>query len=90
MDALKFEYPDYERLSKSVEGPKRKRVVSVMKRQAARMIEEDEKALKNKKSSSEPKVVVPKKRKASAVKPKTADIEEEIPSTPPALMWRKF
>jgi hypothetical protein len=30
MDALKFEYPDYERLSKGAEGPKRKRVVSVM------------------------------------------------------------
>ena len=49
MDALKFEYPDYERLSKGAEGPKRKRVVSVMKRQAPRMIEEDEKALKKKK-----------------------------------------
>jgi hypothetical protein len=46
MDALKFEYRDYERLSKGAEGLKRKRVVSVMKRQAARMIEEDEKALK--------------------------------------------
>jgi hypothetical protein len=55
-----------------------------MKRQAARMIEEDEKALKKKKSSPEPKVAVPKKRKASDAKPKTADIEEEIPSTPPA------
>jgi hypothetical protein len=83
MDALKFEYPNYERLSKGVEGPKRKRVVSVMKRQAARMIEEDEKALKKKKSSPEPKMVVPKKRKASVAKPKTADIEEEVPSTPP-------
>jgi hypothetical protein len=29
-------------------------------------------------------VAVPKKRKASAAKPKTTDIEEEIPSTPPA------
>ncbi len=38
MDALKFEYPDYERLSKGAEGPKRKRAVSVMQRQAARMI----------------------------------------------------
>jgi hypothetical protein len=37
MDALKFEYPDYERLSKGVEGPKRKRVISVMQRHAARM-----------------------------------------------------
>jgi hypothetical protein len=84
MDALKFEYPDYERLSNGAEGPKRKRVVSVMKRQAARMIEEDEKALKKKKSSLEPKMAEPKKRKASAAKPKATDIEEEIPSTPPA------
>jgi hypothetical protein len=83
MYALKFEYPDYERLSKGVEGPKRKRIVSVMKRQAARMIE-DEKALKKKKSSPKPKVAVPKKRKASAAKPKTTDIKEEVPSTPPA------
>jgi hypothetical protein len=82
MDALKFEYRDYERLSKGAEGPKRKRVISVMKRQAARIIEEDEKALKKKKSSPEPKVAVPKKRKASAAKPKATGIEEEIPSTP--------
>jgi hypothetical protein len=38
MDALNFEYPDYERLSKGTKGSKRKRVVSVMNRQAARMI----------------------------------------------------
>jgi hypothetical protein len=84
MDALKFEYPDYERLSKGAEGSKRKRVVSVMKRQAARMIEEDEKALKKKKTSPEPKVAVTMKRKAVAAKQKTTDIEEEVPSTPPA------
>jgi hypothetical protein len=54
-----------------------------MKRQAARMVE-DEKALKKKKSSPEPKVVVPKKRKVAAAKQKTTDIEEEIPSAPPA------
>jgi hypothetical protein len=46
MDALNFEYPDYERLSKGVEGPKRKRVVSVLSRQAARMVKEDEKTMK--------------------------------------------
>jgi hypothetical protein len=54
MDALNFEYPNYERLDKGAEGQKRKRVISVIKRQAARMIEEDEKALKKKKSSPEP------------------------------------
>jgi hypothetical protein len=46
MDALNFEYPDYERFSKGAEGSKRKRVVSVMNRQAARMIKEDEKISK--------------------------------------------
>jgi hypothetical protein len=35
---LNFEYPDYERLNKGDEGPKRKRVVSIIQRQAARMI----------------------------------------------------
>jgi hypothetical protein len=81
MDALKFEYPDYERLSKGAEAPKTKRAVSVMQRQAARMIKEDENLAKKKKSSPEPKVVVSKKRKAISPKPK-ADLEEEIPSTP--------
>jgi hypothetical protein len=46
MDALNFKYPDYERLSKGAEGTKRKRVVSVLSRQAARMVKEDEKTLK--------------------------------------------
>jgi hypothetical protein len=90
MDALKFEYPDYERLSKGAEGPKKKRVFSVMKRQAARMIEEDEKALKKKKSKPESKVAAPKKRKVAAAKPKTTDLEEEIPSTPPAADVEKI
>jgi hypothetical protein len=30
MDALNFEYPDYERLDKGAEGQKRKRVASVL------------------------------------------------------------
>jgi hypothetical protein len=83
MDALNFEYLDYERLSKGAEGPKRRRVVSVVQRQAARMIKEDEILAKKKKSSPEPKVAVSKKRKAPTSKPK-ADLEEEAPSTPSA------
>jgi hypothetical protein len=46
MDALNFDYPDYERLNKGAEGQKRKRVVSVLSRQAARMVKEDEEAIK--------------------------------------------
>jgi hypothetical protein len=82
MDALNFEYPDYKRLNKGAEGSKRKRVVSVMSRQAARMIKEDEKALKKRKSSREPKVTTSKKRKTASPEPKMAEIEEEAPSTP--------
>jgi hypothetical protein len=32
MDALNFEYPNYERLNKGVEGRMRKRIVSVLSR----------------------------------------------------------
>jgi hypothetical protein len=84
MDALNFEYPDYERLNKGAEGQKRKMIVSILSRQAARMVKEDEEALKKRKSSPEPKVAASKKRKAAAPKPKTAETEEEPPSIPSA------
>ena len=84
MDALNFKYPDYKRLSKGAEGTKRKTVVSVMSKQAARMVKEDEKTLKKGKSSPEPKVATSKKRKAVTPEPKVAEIEEEDPSTPSA------
>jgi hypothetical protein len=83
MDALNFEYPDYERLRKGAEGPKRKRVVSVLSRQATRMVKEDEEALKKRKSNPEPKVIISKKRKAATPEPKIVEIEE-TPSTPSA------
>jgi hypothetical protein len=84
MDALNFEYRDYERLSKGAEGQKRKRVVSVVGRQAARMVKENEEKLKRRKLSPEPKAIAPKKRKATVPKQKAADKEEETASTPSA------
>jgi hypothetical protein len=84
MDALKFEYPDYEQLNKGAEGTKRKRIVSVLRRQAARMVKEDEKILKKRKTSPEPKVAALKKRKAATLESKVTEVEEETPSTPPA------
>jgi hypothetical protein len=81
MDALHFEYPDYERLNKGAEGQKRKRVVSVVGRHAARMIKEDEEKLKKRKLSPEPTTVAPKKRKAATLKQKATDIEEETPAS---------
>jgi hypothetical protein len=82
MDALKFEYPDYEQLSKGAEGAKRKRIVSVLNRQAARMVKEDEKILKKRKSTPDPKVAALKKRKAATPELKVTEVEEETPSTP--------
>jgi hypothetical protein len=82
MDALNFEYPDYERLNKGAEGQKRKKIISVLSRQDARMVKEDEEILKRKKLSPGSKVAALKKRKATAPKPKTTEIEEENPSTP--------
>jgi hypothetical protein len=84
MDALKFEYHDYERLDKGAEGVKRKRIVSILSRQAARMVKEDEKASKKRKSTPEPKVAVSKKRKDETSEPKISEAIEETPLTPSA------
>ena len=42
MDALNFEYPDNEKLNKGAEGVKRKRIVSILSRQAAWLVKEDD------------------------------------------------
>jgi hypothetical protein len=77
MDALDFEYPDYEWLDKDAEGQKRKRVASALNK-------DDEEQLKKKKLKPEPKTDVSKKRKASAPKQKAIDEEEETAATPSA------
>jgi hypothetical protein len=76
MDALDFEYPDYERLDKDAEGQKRKRVAGALNK-------DDEEQPKKKKLEPEPKTGVPKKRKATTPKQKAVD-EEEIATTPSA------
>jgi hypothetical protein len=84
IDTLKFEYPDYERLDKGAKGVKRKRIVSILSRQATRMVKEDEKISKKIKSTPEPKAAVSKKRKAEDPEPKITEAAEETPSTPAA------
>jgi hypothetical protein len=61
MDALNFEYPDYEKLDKGGEGVKRKRVVSILNRKAAQLIKEDEKISKKAKIAPESKATPSKK-----------------------------
>jgi hypothetical protein len=84
MDALNFEYPDYERLDRGAEGQKRKRVASVLNKEAAKLVKEDEEALKKRKLSSKPKIAASKKKKAATLKRKATDTKDEAPSTPPA------
>jgi hypothetical protein len=60
LDALGFEYPDYENLNKGAGGQKRKRITEALN--------EDEK--------EPPRKKIPKKRKASSPKRKISDEEE--------------
>jgi hypothetical protein len=80
MDTLDFEYPDYERFDKGAEGLKRKRIVSILNRQTARLVKEDEKISKKTKSAPEPKVAVSKKRKPEVLELKVAEAREETPT----------
>jgi hypothetical protein len=77
MDALDFEYPDYGRLDKDAEGQKRKRVAGALNK-------DDEDQPKKKKLEPEPKTGVSKKRKATTLKQKAIDEEEESAATPSA------
>jgi hypothetical protein len=84
MDALDFEYPDYERLDKDAEGQKRKRVAGALNKEATKSMKDDEEQLKKKKLKPEPKIDASKKRKATAPKQKAIDEEEETAATPSA------
>ena len=53
MDALNFEYTDYDRLEKGAGGAKRKRIVSILTRQAIRSVKEDQRAIKKQKILAE-------------------------------------
>src|SRR5688572_26126210 len=70
MDALNFEYPDYERLDRGAEGQKKKRVASVVNKEDAKLMKDDEEKLKKKRLRPEPKTDASKKTKAPAPKQK--------------------
>jgi hypothetical protein len=53
MDALNFEYPDYERLDRGAEGQKRKRVAIILDKEAAKLVKKDEETSKKRKLSPE-------------------------------------
>jgi hypothetical protein len=76
MDALNFEYPDYERLDEGAGGAMKKRVVSILKSKAIRSIEKDPRAAKKQKISVEPKDSTPKKQKSSILAPVEAKVQD--------------
>jgi hypothetical protein len=84
MDALNFEYPDYERLDRGTEGQKRKIVASVLNKEDAKLVKDDDEKLKKRKLRPEPKTDASKKRKVATLKQKATDIEEESAATPSA------
>jgi hypothetical protein len=84
MDALNFEYPDYDMLDEGAGGGKRKRIVSILGRQASWSDKEDHKASK-KKTLPEPKDSAPGKRKLDKISfddTKVHDVPEKIMSPP--------
>jgi hypothetical protein len=82
LDALNFDYPDYEQLGGDAEGPKRKRIVSALVKEGTKLAKKDKEI--SEKLSPEPKIAAPKKRKATSSKPKTPAREKETPATPSA------
>jgi hypothetical protein len=83
MDVLNFIYPDYERFDGGARGVKRKRVISILSRQVARSVKEDEKALKKTKTAPEPKVTI-KKRKLDKTPSIESKVDEAAERTPPS------
>jgi hypothetical protein len=84
MDALNFDYLDYEQLGRGAEGQKRKRVASVLDKEATKLAKKDKEIFEKRKLSFEPKIATSKKRKATTPKPKTSGQEGETPATPSA------
>jgi hypothetical protein len=84
LDALNFDYPDYEQLGGDAEGQKRKRIASVLDKEGTKLAKKDKEISEKRKPSPEPKIAVPKKRKVASPKPKTSGQQEEAPATPSA------
>jgi hypothetical protein len=82
LDALNFNYPDYEQLGRGAEGQKRKRVASVLDKEATKLAKKDKEIFEKRKSNPEPKIATSKKRKVTAPNPKTSGQEGEAPATP--------
>jgi hypothetical protein len=84
MDALNFEYTEYERFDEGAGGVKKKRVVSILSRQAARSVKEDEKALKKMKTTPDLKTTISKNRKLGQKPSTELKVDEAAEEAPPS------
>jgi hypothetical protein len=84
LDALNFDYPDYEQLGGDAEGQKRQRIASVLDKEGTKLAKKDKEISEKRRLSPEPKIAAAKKRKVASPKPTTSAQEEEAPATPSA------
>jgi hypothetical protein len=87
LDALNFDYPDYEQLGGDAEGPKRKRIAIALDKESTKLARKEKEI--SEKLSPRPRVTVSRKRKGTSPKPaspkpKTSAQEEETPAPPSA------
>jgi hypothetical protein len=85
MDALNFEYPYYDRLDEGAKVGKRKRIVSILGRQAARSVKEVHNASKKQKTLPESKDSALEKQnldRISSADMKVRDVPEKTMSPP--------
>jgi hypothetical protein len=75
MDALGFEYPNYDRLDKEAGGVKKKRAVSILKRHEMRSIEKDKKKKLPKRPKVSRETKIPKMMPKPSVSKKRKTVE---------------
>jgi hypothetical protein len=88
LDAIGFEYADYDRLGGDAGGPKRKRISSAADEEIAKVTKKkrrDSEKLSPEELNPEPKVATTEKRKTASPEPKTLVQEEDTPATPSAV-----
>jgi hypothetical protein len=90
MDALNFDYPDYEQLGRGAKGQKRRRVASVLDKEATKLAKKDKEIFEKRKLSPEPKITTSKKRKARPRNQKRRAKKKKLLQRLLLPMWKKF
>jgi hypothetical protein len=88
LDAIGFEYADYDRLGGDAGGPKRKRISSATDQEVFKVTKKkrgDSEKLSSEELNPEPKVAPAEKRKIASPEPRTLVQEEDTSATPSAV-----